>query len=179
MMIPATTNRVILSTPSPLNHAIQERTRENVARFAAASPQLLDQRLCELDQEWDVERVTAAGASLGLLGGILLAATLDMTWLVLPTLIAAFLLLHAVIGWSPILPVIRRLGYRTATEINHERYALKALRGDFQPLAIVATPQDREDLARFEGEGGPPADLPCQDAGHPAVINEAIRASQS
>jgi hypothetical protein len=42
-----------------------------------------------------------------------------------------FLLQHAVQGWCPPLPLLRRLGVRTADEINEERYALKALRGDF------------------------------------------------
>jgi hypothetical protein len=32
-------------------------------------------------------------------------------------------------------PYVRRRGVRTATEIERERYALKALRGDFQPIA--------------------------------------------
>jgi hypothetical protein len=34
-------------------------------------------------------------------------------------------------GWCPPLPILRSLGVRTADEINEERYALKALRGDF------------------------------------------------
>jgi hypothetical protein len=35
-------------------------------------------------------------------------------------------------GWYPLMPLFRRLGIRTAREIERERYALKALRGDFQ-----------------------------------------------
>ena len=34
--------------------------------------------------------------------------------------------------------MFRRLGVRTAAEIGHERYALKALRGDFGPVAATA-----------------------------------------
>jgi hypothetical protein len=49
----------------------------------------------------------------------------------LPVVVAGFLLQHALQGWCPPLPVLRRLGVRTADEINQERYALKALRGDF------------------------------------------------
>ena len=33
------------------------------------------------------------------------------------------------------MPVFRRLGVRTAGEIDRERYALKALRGDFDRIA--------------------------------------------
>jgi hypothetical protein len=178
-MIPNTTDRVVQNTSTIINEAIQAQTRENVARYAAATPALLDQRLRELDHEWDIERTTALGAAVGLLIGLALAASLDRLWLLLPAGIAGLLLLHALFGWSLVLPLLRRLGYRTATEIDHERYALKALRGDFRPLATVVTPQDREDLSRFEGEGGPPAPLPDHDAGHEAVVNEALRAVQS
>jgi hypothetical protein len=44
------------------------------------------------------------------------------------------LLLHAVQGWCPPVPLFRRLGFRTSAEIHQERYALKALRGDFSNL---------------------------------------------
>ena len=55
----------------------------------------------------------------------------DRRWFLLPGAVAGFLLQHAVQGWCPPLPVLRRLGVRTADEINQERFALKALRGDF------------------------------------------------
>jgi hypothetical protein len=50
------------------------------------------------------------------------------------------LLQHAVQGWCPPIPILRRLGFRTADEINRERYALKALRGDFDSIADKKTP---------------------------------------
>ena len=49
-------------------------------------------------------------------------------------MVTAFLFQHAVQGWCPPVPILRRMGFRTADEINRERYALKALRGDFQPV---------------------------------------------
>ena len=64
-----------------------------------------------------------------------LGLTLDRRWLALPVGVAAFLLQHAVQGWCPPVPVFRRLGVRTAGEIDRERYALKALRGDFDRIA--------------------------------------------
>ena len=177
-MIPATTERVVQNTSSRLNEAICEQMRENVARYASASPQMLDQRLRELDHEWDIERITGLAASLGLLVGMAFTATLGLPWLLLPFLIALSLLLHDLIGWSPALPALRQAGYRTQREIDHERYALKALRGDFQPLAHHDTPQDLEDHARFEGEGGPPAPEPAPQASDPEIIDEALRAAQ-
>jgi len=41
------------------------------------------------------------------------------------------LLVHAMQGWCPILPLIRKKGVRTENEINNERTALKILRKDF------------------------------------------------
>ena len=52
-------------------------------------------------------------------------------WSLLPGVIGGFLLQHAVEGWCPPVPLLRRLGFRTEAEIQRERYALKALRGDF------------------------------------------------
>ena len=52
-------------------------------------------------------------------------------WLALPALVTGFLFQHAVQGWCPPLPILRRLGVRTAREIELERVALKMLRGDF------------------------------------------------
>jgi hypothetical protein len=48
--------------------------------------------------------------------------------------ISGFLLQHAIQGWCSPLPVFRRLGFRTSYEIEQERQALKALRGDFARL---------------------------------------------
>jgi hypothetical protein len=63
--------------------------------------------------------------------GSALGAFVDRRFFALPAVVAAFLLQHAVQGWCPPLPVFRRAGVRTAAEIDHERYALKAIRGDF------------------------------------------------
>jgi len=63
---------------------------------------------------------------------------------------------------------------------NFERaYALKALRGDFHRLDVIATPQDQEDMSRFENEGGPPAPEPVLTAGHASAVDEAVVAAQS
>jgi hypothetical protein len=81
--------------------------------------------------------------------GLTLGLTLDRRWLFLPLGVAAFLLQHAVQGWCPPVSVFRRLGVRTAGEIARERYALKALRGDFEDLSFAgnALAQARHALA--------------------------------
>jgi hypothetical protein len=65
---------------------------------------------------------------------IVLGITGRRKWFVLPVLVSSFLLMHAMKGWCPPVPLLRRLGVRTRFEIEQERYALKMLRGDFDQL---------------------------------------------
>ncbi len=134
-MIPSTTMRVPEHTSEHVNEQIRRQTEENIARYAAAGPEAIDRRLEELDHEWDIERTLEANAATIALIGLGLGATVDRRFNWLPTAVVAFLLQHAIQGWCPPVPVFRRLGVRTASEIAQERYALKALRGDFQGVA--------------------------------------------
>ena len=131
-MFPATTVRVAEQTPDYINERIRQKTEENIARYSAAGPEAVRQRLAELDQEWDIERVLEANASAVILTGLALSILEDRRWLIVPLVASGFLLQHALQGWCPPVSLFRRLGIRTATEIDQERYALKALRGDFQ-----------------------------------------------
>ena len=132
-MLPNTSDRVPSQTPESLNRAIGERIEESV-RYYAAHPHQIDQRLDELDREWDVERTLEMNASTLAFTGVILGAAVDKRWLAVPAIVTAFLFQHAVQGWCPPLPVLRKLGFRTMREIDTERFALKALRGDFGPL---------------------------------------------
>ncbi len=58
----------------------------------------------------------------------------------MPLLVSGFLFQHAIEGWCPPVPILRRLGFRTSYEIDEERQALKALRGDFD-LASRSEPE--------------------------------------
>lgn len=130
-MISTTSGRVPEHTADEINRQISVRTRQNVSRFGRSRAEI-ERRLRELDEEWDIERTLEANAATASLVGVYLAATVDRKWLLLPGAVAAFLLQHAVQGWCPPMPVFRRLGVRTAREIEEERMALKALRGDFE-----------------------------------------------
>ncbi|MBX3501391.1 MAG: hypothetical protein KF889_18280 [Alphaproteobacteria bacterium] len=124
--------RVARNTAEAINRRIRAATAERLAHYAD-NPEEIDARLRELDDEWDIERAIEANASTIAFAGIALGVTHDRRWLLLPALVSAFLFQHATQGWCPPVPVLRRLGVRTADEINQERYALKALRGDFEP----------------------------------------------
>ena len=132
-VIAPTRSRVPSHTRQAVNRRIRSDIRERVGRLATRRRDI-ENRLHELDREWDIERAIEANASVLALGGVVLAASVDKRWLALPGLVTAFLLQHAVQGWCPPVPVLRRLGFRTADEINQERYALKALRGDFRTV---------------------------------------------
>lgn len=138
-MLPATTQRVARNTSEEINDRIRRRITDNVARCAAAGPEAIEHRLAELEREWDIERTLEANASSLALAGLGLGTFVDRRFFVLPTLVAAFLLQHALQGWCPPVPILRRLGFRTQSEIEQERYALKALRGDFRQAEELAT----------------------------------------
>jgi hypothetical protein len=103
----------------------------------------LSRRILELEQEWDIERWIEMNASLLAFSGVSLALFRGKRWLVLPAAVTAFLFQHAVQGWCPPVPLLRRLGVRTRQEILRELYALKALRGDFSDLKEIADPAVR------------------------------------
>jgi hypothetical protein len=134
-MIPSTVERVPLNTDERYNRQIRRQTEQDIAAAAAAGPAAIDRRLQELDQEWDIERTLEANAASVTLAGVILGATTHRGFFLLPGIVAGFLLQHAVQGWCPPVPIFRRLGFRTQPEIERERYALKALRGDFQNIS--------------------------------------------
>ena len=133
-IIPSTMERVALHTASEYNQRIWRQTEANVARYSQLGEEAIAHRLQELEEEWDIERALEANAASVCLLGVALGATVDRRLFALPGLVAGFLLQHAVQGWCPPISLFRRLGFRTASEIDEERYALKALRGDFRGL---------------------------------------------
>ena len=134
-MMQNTKNRVPRHTDAATNREIQTHTRERVLRVVRGGATAIDQRLKELDAEWDVERVLETNAATAVLVGVALGRFVDRRFYAMPAIVGGFLLQHALQGWCPPLPVFRRMGFRTADEINEERYALKTLRGDFVGLA--------------------------------------------
>ncbi len=144
-MIPATSNRVQNATDDALNHDIAREAEQRIAWYAAHTDQI-SQRLWQLDREWDTERVLETNASALALFGVVMAMLRGRHWLLLPMVVTGFLLQHAVQGWCPPLPLIRRLKVRTQREIASERYALKTLRGDFSRKEI----QEGDRASRIE-----------------------------
>lgn len=130
----STLNRVPAHTDDDINRRIREETEQRLAYYDTHKDEI-PARLAELNREWDIERTLEANASTLAFAGVLLGSSVDRRWLALPALVTAFLFQHAVQGWCPPLPILRRMGFRTSDEINQERFALKALRGDFDLLS--------------------------------------------
>ncbi len=129
-----TSERVLHNTSSAVNEKIEQKTQASIRAAQIGGPEAIDRRLADLDREWDIERCLETGASSLSVIGLILGKKVNPKWYLLPAGVAGFLLQHALQGWCPPLPVFRRLGIRTADEINRERFALKALRGDFAGL---------------------------------------------
>jgi hypothetical protein len=134
-MLPTSRERVPLHTSDENNQAIQ-RAMEARLRFYAATPTLISTRLQELDEEWDIERAIEMNAAALAFTGLVAGTVGDRRWLLLPALVTGFLFQHAVQGWCPPVPILRKLGFRTVYEIEKERHALKALRGDYVGVGL-------------------------------------------
>lgn len=132
--IPPSPTRVPEHTDSEVNRRLRERIHDRL-HYYAAHPEEIDERLEQLDREWDLERTLEANASALGLGSLLLGAALDRRFYLLTGTVLGFLLQHAVQGWCPPIPFLRRLGFRTPREIEAERYALRVLRGDFEGVS--------------------------------------------
>jgi hypothetical protein len=124
--------RVRSSTSGSLNQKIDQEIKDNVVHYAAQGAAEIESRIEELDRKWDIERTLELNAGIIALTGAVLALTVSKKWAILPAVVTTFLIQHAVQGWCPPLPLFRRLGIKTRPEMDREKYALKALRGDFK-----------------------------------------------
>jgi hypothetical protein len=117
---------------------IDRAMHEKVLYYSSKPREVLSRRIAELDREWDIERILEANASSLALTGVFLGVARGRKYLLLSAAVMGFLLTHAIQGWCPPLPALRKLGVRTRAEIDQEKFALKVLRGDFQNVSHPA-----------------------------------------
>jgi hypothetical protein len=116
----------------------EANTADNIRFYGSLGKEGLSERIRALDGEWDMEKsatVFLAGAGLfgmvmGLIGSRLWRV---LTWASLPCL---FLLAQD--KWRPSESILKSLGLRSRKEILAEKYALKALRGDFKRVEAAS-----------------------------------------
>ena len=141
-VLPATATRVERATHTDLNERIRMHTDAWIAGLEDSESVELEARLDELDREWDIERVLQANASTLVMIGVALGYGWDRRFLLLPAAVLTFFAQHALQGWCPPVPIFRRRGVRTSREIERERYAIKALRGDFDHVPPAGSADD-------------------------------------
>ncbi len=140
-----TLDRVRNNTSDRVNATIDQKILDRLQEYVSQSPEKLSERIQELEREWDTERVLEANASTLAFVGLLLGIFVNHNWFWLTGIVLPFLWQHAIQGWCLPIPIIRRLGVRTRNEIDQEKYALKALRGDFE--MAMGSDRNRQNLA--------------------------------
>jgi hypothetical protein len=133
-MIPDARTRVVQHTSDSSQRKIKQRMQADIQYYMQAGPDAIEERLKELDGEWDIERTLEANAATLSLVSFILGSKVHPRFYWLSAGVAGFLLQHAIQGWCPPLPVFRRMGIRTTEEIDAERFALKMIRGDLKKI---------------------------------------------
>lgn len=145
MLNPNESDRVRANTATEINAKIDRKIMESVRFYSGMSEDKITQRIHDLEREWDMERLLETNASALAFTGLVLGVIRNSKWLFLPGIVLPFLLQHAVQGWCPPVPLFRRLGVRTREEIEREKFALKALRGDFEEIDSLRRGEEAED----------------------------------
>jgi len=130
-ILPPTSQKVCLRTDPKINADIRNQTLKSLNIFKKCSEPEITERIGQLSQEWDTERMMEVNASLLILLSSYLGIKTSRIWFLITGTVSVFMLQHALTGWCPSLSWIRKWGVRTADEIYTERTALKIMRNDF------------------------------------------------
>lgn len=129
-LFPPTTTKVNMNTSQDINDRIQKEIKENIDLYKRGNRNEIEKRLTELEYEWDTERVLEINFALITLLSSIKGLAGKKRWLALSGIASIFMIQHSLQGWCPPLPIIRKLGIRTATEINHEKMELQKILED-------------------------------------------------
>jgi len=157
----------------------QDTLEKRLACLADAGPAAITDRLTEIESEWSVGRMTKAAAGVLILVGLGLAVAFSAWWLILPAVGGLLLLQYLFSRTSWLAAAFRAMGFRSGSEIDQERLALKVLRGDFRHLPTVQESENKDDIARLEGEGGIALDPEEAKPDTKVVVKEAIDAAKN
>ena len=138
-------DRVRANTAEEINRQIDRDIEIRVREYSQRTESEITRRINELEREWDIERLLETNASSLAFTGLVLGITRNRNWLIVPGIVLPFLFQHAIQGWCPPVPIFRRFGVRTRDEINREKYAWKALRGDFEEIDSLRRAEEAED----------------------------------
>jgi hypothetical protein len=144
-------DRVRRSTSNESLQRIDQQIEENIRFYSKQSPERISDRIRELENEWSIERYLETNAATLALGGAILGLTINRKWFLLPLVVMGFMFQHAIQGWCPPLPVLRRRGIRTRGEIDREKFALKVARGDFSAFQNESQKSPATEVAGMQG----------------------------
>jgi len=114
------------------------------------------------------------------IAGLALAALTGTSWwLILPAIGGLLLLQYLFTRSSWLGATFREMGLRSGADIDQEKFALKALRGDFRDLPTIHEIENKDDIMRLEGEGGISLDPEEAKVDAKAVVRNALEAAKS
>ncbi|HEY3448642.1 MAG TPA: hypothetical protein VGK67_19955 [Myxococcales bacterium] len=132
-------DRIRAHTPAKLNEDIDHCIARRIEDLATRSDAEQEAHLGRLDRTWSLDRAALAGLATVALAANL-AALRRPGWRWLAVLSSASLLQAAASGSGVVVALLRRVGLRTRREIECERCAIKALRGDFELVTAAKSP---------------------------------------
>ena len=145
---PSEINRVRRNTSPEVLRRIDEQIERNIQFYSAQSKDVISRRIHELQEEWSIERWLELNVATIGLSTVILALTNNRKWALVTCGALGMFLMHALQGFDPPLPLLRRLNVRTRGEIDREMYALKALRGDFASIPENFDGRERSEPAK-------------------------------
>jgi len=158
----------------------QSTLEQRLACLADAGQQAITERLEEIEREWSAGRATKATIGVIVVVGLALTGlTASPWWLSLPTIGGLLLLQYLFTRSSWLGATFHEMGFRSGAEIDQEKFALKALRGDFRHLPTIHEIENQDDIMRLEGEGGISLDSDEAKVDARAVVRDAIEAAKS
>jgi len=165
-------------TTKPTGCARLASLEQRLACLADAGPAAIDDRLAELDRERSAGRMAKGTLGVVTLVGCVLAAVHSLWWLVLPGIACLFLLQYMFTRRALLTAAFQAAGYRCSTDIDHEKFALRALRGDFKHVPTMHDIEAQDDITRLEGEGGIVVEPDDSKVDPKVAIREVIQATQ-
>jgi len=158
----------------------QSTLEARLACLADAGRQAITDRLEEIEREWSAGRATKATIGVIVVVGLALAGlTSNPWWLILPSIGGLLLLQYLFTRSSWLGATFREMGFRSGADIDEEKFALKALRGDFRGLPTIHEIENKDDIMRLEGEGGISLDPEEAKVDAKAVVRDALEAAKA
>lgn len=126
-ILPLSSSKSNENSSEEINQRIERRIEANVGYFKQQSKEDIRQRIIDLEREWDIERMFEINMAAVALLSSFLSIKANKKWSYLAGAASIFIIQQAAQGWSPPLVIFRRMGIRTAEEINLEKMALQEL----------------------------------------------------